>query len=111
MSSRTASTLASILSILLMLILAILSLLFEMIVLNGAGENQGMLALGISLGCLGTGVILLGMFAGKATATLIDKFNLNPALSVVLVIVSVLFVGGIFTTLSASVSILLAGIR
>jgi hypothetical protein len=77
MSTRAASILATILSLLLLLIFAVLAVIFELIALNGASESQGMQAIGISLACLGTGAILLGVLAWKATAFLIQKFNLN----------------------------------
>ena len=111
MSTRTASILAAILSILMLVIFAVLTVIFEMLILNGASESQGMKAIGISVLCLGAGAILIGLLAWKLTGFLIQKFDLNPALAVTLSIVLVLLIGGTVSVLSIFISIPLAGIQ
>ena len=111
MSIRTASILAVILSMLMLVIIAVLTVIIEILVLNGASESQGMQAIGISLACLGAGAILIGVLAWKATAFLIQKFDLNPVLAVVLTLASLLLVGGTISILSIFISIPLAGIQ
>jgi hypothetical protein len=111
MSTRTASILSTILSILLLLIFAVLAVIFEMIALNGASEGQGMKAIGISLACLGSGAILLGILAWKATIFLITRFDLNPILAITLTVGLAMLVGGTLSILSIFVSLPLAGIQ
>jgi hypothetical protein len=111
MSTRTASFLAAILSLLAMIILAVLALIFEILVLNGASESQGGQAIGISLACLGAGTILLAVLAWKAVAFLVQKFNLKPALAVLLTVTLALLAGGTISILAIILSIPLAGIQ
>jgi hypothetical protein len=111
MSTRNASILATILSMLMLLIFAVLGVIFEIIALNGASESQGMRAVGISVFCLGTGAIFLGVLTWKGTAFLIQKFNLNPVLAVILTIALVLLIGGTVSVLSILISIPLARIQ
>jgi uncharacterized membrane protein YidH (DUF202 family) len=111
MSPRSASILAAILSILMLVIFAVLVVIFEILVLNGVSEKQGMTAFGISLACLGAGAILLGLLAWKAAEFLIRKWNLNPALAIVLTLALVLLIGGTISILSLFIAISLAGIE
>jgi hypothetical protein len=111
MSIRTASLLAAVLSFILMVIFTVLAVIFEILVLNGAGESQGLQAMGISLACLGAGTVLLAVLAWKATALLIQKFNLSPVLAILLAVALVLLVGGTISILSPIISIQLAGIQ
>jgi len=71
---------------LLLILLAVPALLFEMVVLNGARERQGLTAMGISLACQGIVVILAGIFARWLTNLLITKFNWNTVLAVALTV-------------------------
>ena len=111
MSTRTASIVSTILSILMLVIFAVLALIVELLVLNGASESQGMRAIGISAACLGAGAILIGMLAWKATAFLIQKFNLNPVLAITLTVALMLLIGGTISILSIFISIPLAGVQ
>lgn len=111
MSTRTASILSAILSVLLLVIFAVLAVIFEILVLNGVPESQGIRAISISLTCLGVGALLLGVLAWKATAFLIQKFNLNHILAVTLTVALALLIGGAISILSIMISIPLAGIQ
>lgn len=111
MSTRTAAILSTILSILMLVIFAVLVVIFEILALNGVPESQGVRAIGISLACLGVGVILLGILAWKLTAFLIQKFKLNPALAVLLTVALMLLIGGTISILSIFISLPLAGIQ
>lgn len=111
MSQRTASVVSLLLSLLLLLIFAVLTLIFEMIAMNGATQSQGATALGISLTCLSTGAILLGMLAWKMAAILITRYNLHPILAVTLTVAFGLLVSGMVSVVSLLFSLPLAGIR
>lgn len=111
MPTKTASTLSVILTVILLAVFAPLGLFFEMIALNGATERQGMTALGISILCQGTGLILLGWLAWKSTSLLVTKHNLNPILAVILTVALSALAGGVLAFLSLLISIPLAGIR
>jgi hypothetical protein len=110
MSTRTASILSVTLSILLLGIFAVLAVIFEIIALNGASESQGIMAISISLACLGAAAILLGVLAWKATALMITKLNMNPVLAVTLTVAMAMLASGLLSFLSILVSIPLAGV-
>jgi hypothetical protein len=111
MSHRIASTVSVILNLLLFVVFAVLAFILEMIVLNGASESQGSHALGISLVCLGAWAILLGVLSWNATALLIDRFRLNPALAILLTLVLGTLSSGVISFLAIFISISLAGVR
>ena len=111
MNLRTASILATILSILMLVIVSVLAVILEILVLNGAGESQGMRAIGLSLVCLGVGAILCGILAWKATSFLIARFNLNPILAITLTVMLAMVVAGTYSILAIFISIPLAGIQ
>ncbi len=111
MSTRTASILAAVLSILAMVIFTVLAVIFEILVMNGASESQGARALGLSLACLGAGTIVLAVLAWKAVTFLIQKFNWNPALAILLTVALALLAGGTISILSITLSIPLAGVH
>ena len=111
MPTKTASILSVILTVFLLAVFAVLGLFFEMIALNGATERQGMTAMGISILCQGTGLILLGWLAWKSTSLLVTKHNLNPILAVILTVALTALAGGVLAFLSLLISIPLAGVR
>ena len=111
MSHRTSSLISVILNLLLLVIFAVLTFIFEIIVLNGASESQGTTAFGISLICLGIWAVLLGVFSWKATALLIAKFDMNPALAILLTLILGMLLSGAISVLAIISSIPLAGIR
>jgi hypothetical protein len=111
MSNKTPAVIAAILTVVLLVIFSILSVFMEMIVLNGASEKQGTIALGISLVCNGLGIILLGLFSGWFTKFMIVKFNWNKILVVVIAVFLGTTFGAILSFVSFLLSIPLAGIR
>ena len=55
MPSKTPAILSTVLTILILIVFAVLSVLTQMLVLNGASENQGTTAMGIFAWLPGTG--------------------------------------------------------
>lgn len=111
MSNKTPAIISSILTIVLLLLFAVLSVFTQMIALNGVSENEGMTAMGISLICQGMGVILVGVLAGWLTHIVINKFNWNKVLAVIVAVIVGVLLGGAISLISTLMSIPLAGIR
>src|SRR5262245_28873979 len=111
MPTKAPAIISSILTIVLLLILAVLSVFTQMIVLNGASENQGMTAMGISLVCQGIGLILARLFSGWISNFVITKFNWNKALAVILAVIVGTLLGAGLSLFATIISIPLAGIR
>ena len=111
MSTKTPATVSAILTILILVVLAILFLLLQMVALNGAGENRGFTAMGISLACQGILMILLGILAARATTFLITKVEWNAILAVVVTVLAATTIGGAISFLVNLIAIPIAGIR
>ena len=111
MPTKTPATLSAILTVLLLIFLAVVSLLLQMIALNGVSEQQGATAMGISLGCQGIVLLLLAIFAARATRFLITKVNWNSILAVATTVLVATVIGGTISFLSTIISIPIAGIR
>ena len=82
-----------------------------MVALNGASERQGFTAMGISLACQGIVMILLGIFAARATNFLITKVGWNSILAVVVTVLVAATIGGTISFLTSVIAIPVAGIR
>lgn len=82
-----------------------------MLVLNGASENQGTTAMGISLGCQGLGMILAGILSWWLTNTAVHKWNWNKVIAVLISVVAGITLGGIISAISIIAAIPLAGIK
>jgi hypothetical protein len=111
MPTKTPATVSAILTILILVLLAIVFLLLQMVALNGVSERQGVTAMGVSLGCQGIVLILLGGLAARATTFLITKIEWNSILAVVVTVLAATTVGGVIAFLSSFISIAVAGIR
>jgi len=111
MSNKTPAAISAILTILILVLVAILFTLLQMVALNGASERQGLTAMGISLACQGIAILLLGMFAARATRFLITKVEWNSILAVVITVLVATTIGGVISFLSAVITIPVAGIR
>jgi hypothetical protein len=111
MSTKTPATVSAILTVLLLIFLAMISLLLQMVALNGAGERQGLTAIGLALACQSIVVLLLAALAARLTNFLIAKVNWNSILAVAVTVLVTTMVGGAASFLSMIVSIPIAGIR
>ena len=111
MPNIKSATLSAILTVVVLILLAIVSLVLQLVAVNGASERQGVTAMGISLACQGIIIILLGIFAARATNFLITKVNWNNILAVVVTVLIAAMIGGTISFLSSIIAIPVAGIR
>ena len=111
MPTRTPAAISATLTILILVLLAILFVLLQMVALNGASERQGLMAMGLSLGCQSLVMILLGILAARATTFLITKVQWNSILAVAVTVLAAATIGGVIAFLSMVMAIPVAGIR
>src|SRR5262245_31244400 len=111
MSSKILALTAGLSTFVILILLAILSVFTQILVLNGASENQAFNAMGISLVCQSVGLFLAVILARWLTQLFITKFNWNNILAVGLAILAATLFGGLLAALAAILSIPLAGIR
>ncbi|MBI5298239.1 MAG: hypothetical protein HY869_22400 [Chloroflexi bacterium] len=111
MSNKTPAVIATVLTVVLLGITALVLTFTQMLLLNGASERQGMSALGISLVCQGTGLILAAILAWRLTGLFIAKLNWNKFLSVALAVTAGTVAGGGLSFLALIVGTIAAGIR
>ena len=111
MPSKTPAILATVLTIIILIVIAALSVLTQMLVLNGASENQGMTAMGISLGCQGVGIILAGVLTWWLANSAVNKWNWNKVIAVLIAVIAGTTLGGVISAISIIAAIPLAGIR
>lgn len=109
MSTKTP-VISAVLTVLILLSLAVLSVLLQMIALNGASEQQGLTAMGISLGCQGIVILLLAIGAARATRFLVTKVEWNGILAVVVTVLAASVIGGVISFLASVIAIPIAGI-
>lgn len=111
MPNKRSAAVSAILTVVVLILLAIISLLLQMVALNGAGERQGVTAMGISLACQGIAVIVLAILAARVTDFLIKRVNWNSILAVAVTVLVAATIGGTTSFLSMILSIPIAGIR
>ncbi|MBM3123482.1 MAG: hypothetical protein FJZ87_00245 [Chloroflexi bacterium] len=111
MPGNKSASIAVILTVILLLVIAVFSIFMQLVAFNGAGERQGITAMGISLICQAAGIVVLTVLARRLTGLLITKLNWNGTLAVAAaVFLSVLFGAGL-SFLSIIISALAAGIE
>ena len=111
MSNRSPATISAALTVLILVLVAIVFTLLQMVALNGAGERQGLTAMGVSLACQSLVISLLAVFAARATRFLITKVDWNSILAVAVTVLVATTIGGTISFLTMIISIPLAGIR
>ena len=111
MSAKSPAMISAVLTVLILVFLAIIFVLLQMIALNGAGEQQGLTAMGLSLGCQSLVVILLAALAARATTFLITKVAWNSILAVAVTVFTATTIGGVISFLATIIAIPIAGIR
>ncbi len=110
MPSKKPIVISATLTVVTLVLLAAFFLLLQMVALNGVGERQGVTAMGISLACQGIVIILLGIFAARATRFLIVKVDWDSILAVAGTVLVATTIGGTISFLTSAIAILVAGI-
>ena len=110
MTNKTPAVISAVLTIFLLILFAVLSVFMQMIALNGVSERQGTTAMGISLVCQAIGLILAGLLAGWLSNFVINKYNWNKILAVIVAVIAGVLIGGAISFVSFVISIPLAGI-
>ena len=111
MPNKRPAAVSAILTVVVLVLLAIISLLLQMVALNGAGERQGVTAIGISLACQGIVVIVLAILAARVTDFLIKRVNWNSILAVAVTVLVAVTIGGTISFITSVLAIPVAGIR
>ena len=111
MKIKTPATISAILTVLILVFLAIVFVLLQMVALNGASEQQGLTAMGLSLGCQSIAIIFLATLAARATTFLITKVEWTSLLAVAVTVLVASTIGGVIAFLSMLIAIPIAGIR
>ena len=111
MPNKTPAILSTVLTVIILIVIAALSVLTQMLVLNGASENQGLTAMGISLGCQGVGMIAAGILAWWLANSAVNKWNWNKVIAVLIAVVAGVTLGGIISAISIIAAIPMAGIK
>jgi MFS family permease len=111
MSNKTPAILSTVLTVITLIVMAVLSVFTQMLVLNGASENQGMTAMGISLGCQGVGIILAGILTWWLANSAVNRWHWNKVIAVLVAIVAGITVGVVISVISVIIAIPVAGIK
>ena len=111
MQTKTPGIISVVVTVLLLLAITAVSTLLIMLALNGASEKQGTIALAVSLGCNGLGVILSGIFANWFTKLALTKFNWSSLPAVIVGIVAGAGIGGVMIFISFFMAVLSSGVR
>lgn len=111
MAIRSPASVSAILTVILLILLALVSVLLQMVAVNGAGEQQGLTAMGISLACQSIVILLLATLAARATNFLVTRVSWNGILAVVVTVLLATMIGGTISFLSSILAIPIAGIR
>ena len=111
MSIRSPARVSALLTVIVLILLALVSVLLQMVAVNGAGEQQGLTAMGISLGCQSIVILVLAALAARATNFLVTRVSWNGILAVVVTVLLATMIGGTISFLSSIIAIPIAGIR
>jgi hypothetical protein len=109
MPAKTLSIVSAVLTIILLILIGIFLFFMTLVALNGFGDREGTAAVTITLICQGIGVIISALLAGSLTRRLIEKFNWNKALAVILSIFAGTTLGTILAFGALALSIFAAG--
>ena len=111
MPDKKPALISAILTVVFLILLAVVSVALQMVALNGAGERQGLTAMGVSLACQGIVILLLAILAARMTRFLITRVNWNSILAVAVTVFVATTIGGTLSFLSTIIAIPVAGIR
>ena len=108
MPNRTPAIIASVLTIILLVILGVVVLFTQLVALNGFSERVGTIALGVSVGCQGIGLILSVILAARLTGRFIEKNKWGGVAAVLAAVAIAGLLGGGISIVSIFVSLFTA---
>ena len=107
MPGKTPSIVSSVLTIILLVIIGLALTLGQVVMLNGFSEREGNASFIAAFVCQGVGILACAILAWWLTKLLVQKFNWNKVLSVIIsvVVTTVLGSGLAFASLIVSIGV------
>ncbi len=88
MPSKIPSVISSVLTIIFLIIIGLVLTFGQVVMLNGFSEREGNVSFITAFVCQGVGMLLCAVLAWWLTKLLVQKFNWNKVLSVIVSVVS-----------------------
>ncbi|MEW6086178.1 MAG: hypothetical protein AB1607_16435 [Chloroflexota bacterium] len=108
MPNKTPAILSAVITSVLLITISVILFFGQMVLLNGASERVGSMALAISLICQGVGNVLAVIIAWRLTNRLITKSNWSNLAAVLVSVLAGTLTGAALTFVAMIASILLA---
>lgn len=105
MSTKTPLVVSSVLTVILLIVFGFMLTIGQVIMLNGFSEREGNASFATAFACQGVVIILCTVLAWWLTRLLVQKFNWNKVLSVIISVVVTTVLGGGLAFASLIVSI------
>lgn len=108
MPTKTPSIISTILTVILLILFAIGSGFFLLVALNGFSESDGLPGLIATLVCNVIGIVVSAILAWRLPRWLIERFNWNRILAVLVSVVAGFFIGSGLSIVSMFLGVFLA---
>jgi hypothetical protein len=105
MSTKTPLVVSSVLTVIFLILFGLVLTFGQLVMLNGFSEREGIASFITAFVCQGVGIILCAILSWWLTKLLIQKFNLNKVLSVIISVAVTTVLGGGLAFVSLLVSI------
>ena len=108
MPTKTSAIISTVLTVLTLLVIGAASMFFLLVALNGFSGSAGEPALITSLVCNVIGIILAAILAWRLPRWLIEKFNWNRILAVLVSVVAGSFLGSGLSAIALFIGVFVA---
>ena len=107
MSSKIPSIISSVLTVILLLVFGFMLAIGQVVMLNGFSEREGNASFATAFICQGVGMLACAALAWWLTKLLVQKFDWNKVLSVIISVVVTTFLGSglAFVSLLVAISV------
>jgi hypothetical protein len=105
MSTKIPSIISSVLTVIFLIIIGLVFTFGQVVILNGFSEREGNASFLTAFICQGVGMLVCAVLAWWLTKFLVQKFNWNKVLSVIISVVVTTALGGGLAFASLIVSI------